>query len=193
MNTAKIRTVPYRRKGAGKTDYRKRLKLLKGRTPRLVVRVSLKNITAQAVSFSPEGDRVLVSAHSHELAKRGWPYSCTNQPAAYLLGLLMGVKAKKAKVTTLIPDLGLAKPVEKSVKYTVVKGVKDAGVHVPIADEVLPDMKRVAGEHISEYSKKLKADRQRYEKQFSAYLKKGLNPEDVPKRFDEVKAKITKE
>ncbi|MDO8642312.1 MAG: 50S ribosomal protein L18 [Candidatus Woesearchaeota archaeon] len=191
--TSKIRTVPYRRKGAGKTDYRRRLKLLKSRTPRLVIRVSLKHIAAQAVSFSPEGDRVLASAHTRELAAHGWTYGNTNQPAAYLLGLLMGAKAKKAKITTLIPDLGLGKPVKRSVLYTVVKGVKDAGVHVPVADEVLPDEKRVNGEHISEYSKKIKAERSRYEKQFSGYIKKGLNPEDMPKRCQEIKAKLLKQ
>ena len=189
----KIRSVPYRRKGEGKTDYRKRLRLLISRAPRLVVRTSGKNTTAQVVVFEPKGDRVLASASSRELVKHGWQYARNNQPAAYLVGLLVGIKAKKAGIKSAIADVGSAKPVKKSLIYTIIKGTKEAGIHIPVADEVLPDQKRVSGEHISEYSKKIKANRAAYEKQFSGYLARGLNPEDIPKRFEELKTKIMKE
>ena len=60
------RTI-YKRKKNGKTDYKKRLKLLKSRKPRLVIRKSLTQITAQVIQYQDEGDKVLVSAHSSEL------------------------------------------------------------------------------------------------------------------------------
>lgn len=189
----KTRTRPYRRKGAGKTDYRKRLRLLKSRMPRLVVRKSLKNIYAQVITFDPQGDRVVVAATPHDLISRGWLYERNNAPAAYLIGLIAGKKAHAAKIKTVIADLGLRKPVKKSILYTVVKGVKDAGVHVPVNDDVLPDQKRVVGEHIREYSAKARSNPAAYQKQFSSYLKKGLNPEDIPKKCEELKAKILKE
>ena len=53
--------VPFRRRREGKTDYRKRLKLLLSRKPRLVVRKSLNNIIAQIVEYDEKGDRVVVS------------------------------------------------------------------------------------------------------------------------------------
>lgn len=195
MNTqnTKTRTRPYRRKGEGKTDYRKRLRLLTSRTPRLVVRKSLKNIYAQIITFDPQGDRVVVAATPHDLTTRGWPYEKNSMPAAYLVGLIVGKKAHAAKIKTVIADLGLRKPVKRSTLYTVIKGVKDAGVHVPVSDDILPDQKRVAGEHIREYSIKARLNQAAYQKQFSSYLKKGLNPEDIPKKCEELKAKILKE
>ncbi|MEM3513967.1 MAG: hypothetical protein QW495_01365 [Candidatus Hadarchaeum sp.] len=59
--------VEFRRKREGRTDYRYRLKLLRSRKLRLVVRVSLRHISAQIMKFSPTGDLVLVSAHSKQL------------------------------------------------------------------------------------------------------------------------------
>ena len=63
--------VPHKRRREGKTDYRKRLKLLKSKKPRLVVRKSLKHVRAQIIKYSPKGDETLVSATSEELKKFG--------------------------------------------------------------------------------------------------------------------------
>ena len=52
MKKGKTHRIKFRRKREGKTDYRKRLKLLLGGKPRLVVRKSLKNITAQIAVYS---------------------------------------------------------------------------------------------------------------------------------------------
>jgi large subunit ribosomal protein L18 len=88
-------SVPYRRRREGKTDYRKRKALILSRKPRLVVRGTLKNIIVQVVVAKPHGDEVLVSAHSRELLKNyGWKAPRGNLPAAYLTGLLCGLKAK---------------------------------------------------------------------------------------------------
>ena len=66
------RFVPFKRKLQGKTDYRKRLVLLKSGKPRLVVRKSLNNISTQIIAYETAGDKVLVAATSRELLKLGW-------------------------------------------------------------------------------------------------------------------------
>ena len=62
----------FKRKRLGKTDYRKRLKLLLANKSRLVVRKSLKSILAQIVEYGEKGDKIVVSAHSSELKKYGY-------------------------------------------------------------------------------------------------------------------------
>ena len=49
MTLNKRSSMPYRRKRAGRTDYRKRLTLLSSREVRLVVRLSERNALAQLV------------------------------------------------------------------------------------------------------------------------------------------------
>src|SRR3989344_5153073 len=114
MKKYKTFVVKYRRKTSGKTDYRKRLKLLLGGKPRLVVRKSLKNITAQIAAYSKEGDKILASAHSRELNEFGWNSPKGNTPSAYLVGLLLGKKAKKTNIKEMILDLGMNKSVKGS-------------------------------------------------------------------------------
>ena len=97
-----IYNVAKRRKRQGKTNYRKRLKLLKSGELRLVVRPSLKRISAQLIEFHPSGDKVIVAANSIELEKLGWNYGKGNIPAAYLTGLLIGTKAKNKGTSYLV-------------------------------------------------------------------------------------------
>src|SRR3989338_9885825 len=106
MKKYKIYAVQHRRKRKGKTNYRKRIKLLLAGKPRLVIRKSIKNITAQIVRFTKKGDEVLATAHSRELEKIGWSLPKGNTPSAYLVGLLIGQKAKKAGINDLILDIG---------------------------------------------------------------------------------------
>ena len=72
MKSHKTRKIKYRRKLQGKTNYKKRLRLLLSKKPRLVVRKSLKNIIAQIIEYHPSGDKLLFSASSKELEKMGW-------------------------------------------------------------------------------------------------------------------------
>ncbi|MFH1133163.1 MAG: 50S ribosomal protein L18 [Nanoarchaeota archaeon] len=154
-----VKTIHYQRKG--KTDYKTRLKLLTGNVPRLVVRPSLHNVLAQAVQYHEDGDKVLVSAHSRELKKYGWPYGTGNTPAAYLVGFLLGSKAKD-KVSSLIPDLGSKSKAQGTKLYAVVKGVLDAGIPIPHDPSIFPSEDRLNGKHISSYAKQSKGQ------QFSA-------------------------
>ncbi len=183
-------SVPYRRKRSGKTDYQSRMKLLSGHSVRVVARRSSKNLWLQAVEFQPAGDRILVSAHSHELRKLGWKGALNNLPAAYLCGLLLGKKAKAKKIAKAVFDIGLNVSVKGSVWYAALKGVVDAGVQVPHAKEVLPSDQRVKGEHIAAWAKQLKNSPEKYQRAFNQYIKAGLAPEQLPAHLEDIKKKV---
>jgi len=141
--------VPMRRRREGRTDYRRRLALLKSRKPRVVVRRTLTNVRVQVVEFTPAGDKVLASADGRELAKLGLQgASGKSLPAAYLAGVLAGQRAKQAGVTEAVLDLGRQQPKAGGKLFAALKGVVDAGVKVPHGKDVLPDEARLKGEHI---------------------------------------------
>ena len=190
MTNQNTRTVPLRRKREGKTNYKKRIALLKGGKPRLVVRKTMKNIYAQIIEFTPKGDRVLVSASSAELEKKGWKLSRSNLPAAYLVGYLLGKKENTKKIGETVIDFGLQTTVAKSKLYAVLKGAVDAGLKISHSDEVMPDEERIKGAHIEKYAKELKSDDARFKKQFSKYIKNNINPEQATKYFEEMKNKL---
>ncbi len=190
MKASPTYSVQYRRKRLGKTDYKTRLRLLKSCERRLVIRRSLKNIWLQIIEFSPAGDKVLVTAHSHELRKLGWKGGLNNLPAAYLCGLLLAKKAKAKKISAGILDIGLNASVKGAVWYAAVKGVVDGGVNVPHAKGILPDQKRINGEHIAVWAKKIKEEPEKYKNTFKNYIKAGIQPESLPAHVEEIKRKI---
>lgn len=149
MPRVKKQGTLYRRKRQGKTDYRARLKqVLSGKT-RLVVRLSSKNIYAQLIEFNPDGDRVLVSVATNELKKKyGWKGARRNAPAAYLTGLLVGMKAKTKNIKEAILDIGMRSAIKGSNIYAVLKGAVDSGLKVPHSAEILPKEERIKGTHI---------------------------------------------
>ena len=161
--------MPFRRRREGKTNYKKRLKLLLSKKPRLVVRKSLKYIRAQIVEFDKKGDKTLVSAFSKELKKLGWKYACDNLPAAYLTGLLIGKRALEKGISEAILDMGLYPSTKGSRIYACVKGALDAGLKIPCSEEVLPSEERIKGMHIANYLEKFK---------------------DLPEEFERIKEKI---
>jgi len=143
--------MPFRRRKEGKTDYRKRLVLLKSEKPRLVVRKSLKYITAQLVEYSEAGDKTIASTNSKQLVGLGWKFACDNTPAAYLTGLLIAKKAEKAgrKITEAVLDAGLYPSTKGSRIYAVAKGARDAGLDIAVDESVLPSDERIIGSHIA--------------------------------------------
>lgn len=143
--------MPFKRRREGKTDYEQRLKLLKSGKPRLVVRKSLKYIVVQISEFDKKGDKILASATSKELKKLGWNFSCDNLPAAYLTGLLVGKKSLDKKISDAVLNSGLYTSVKGSRIYAVVKGAKDAGLNVPVDEEILPADERIKGSHIEKF------------------------------------------
>ncbi|MHA1594656.1 MAG: 50S ribosomal protein L18 [Candidatus Baldrarchaeia archaeon] len=183
--------VPFRRRREGKTNYYLRRKLVISGLPRLVVRKSLKHTIAQIVIAKPEGDYTLVSAHTQELVRDyGWKGYTGNVPAAYLVGLLVGLKALKKGIKKAILDIGLHRPSKGCRVFAALKGAVDAGLEVPHGEGIFYE-KSIRGEHIAEYaSLLLSQDPERYQRQFSQYIKRGLRPEDLPKHFEEVKEQI---
>jgi large subunit ribosomal protein L18 len=160
--------------------------------PRLVVRLTLKNTIIQVIEAESIGDKVIVSAHSRELAKTyGLLSSGGNIPSAYLTGLLCGYKALAKGVEKAFLDIGLHIPSKGTRVFAALKGVVDAGVEVPHSEEILPDESRISGEHIAEYASQLSSDPDVYKQKFSKYLSKGVKPEELSEHFEIVKAKIT--
>lgn len=182
--------VKLRRRREGKTDYKARKALVISGKPRLVVRNTLKNVIAQIIVAKPHGDEVLVSAHSRELKKYEWKAHAGNLSSAYLTGLLCGLKAKAQGVKEVILDIGLHSPSKGARVFAMLKGVLDAGVHVPHSEEKLPDEKRIEGEHIAQYAESLASNPEEYQSKFSKYLEQKLPPEDLPKHFAKVKTEI---
>ncbi len=186
--------VRFRRIREGKTRYTKRLKLIKSGKPRLVVRKGHNSILVQIVEFQPDGDRVISSASSADLKRLGWKGHGGNVPAAYLVGYLAAKRAIEKGVSSAVLDIGFATPVHGSAPFAALKGAIDAGLDVPAGDAAFPSEERIRGEHIAAYARTIKEDNpERYKRQFGAYLKRGLNPEDLPAHFDEILAKVKAE
>lgn len=147
--TNKPKTVLYRRKRQGKTDFKKRLNLLLSRKPRLVVRFTNKKIIAQLINFLEKGDKVQIGVDSSVLRKAGWTFSLKNIPAAYLIGLLFGKRAVNAGYKKVILDTGLRSPHSKSRIYAFLKGVVDGGLDVPHSNtDIFPDARRLSGQDL---------------------------------------------
>ena len=145
----------------------------------------------QIITFKSNGDHVVVSAHTTELAKHGWKGGTDNISAAYLCGMLLAHKAKQHKITAAVPDLGMYPSVKGSKLYAALKGAVDAGLKIPLDNAIAPDAKRIRGEHIAHWANLVKKDAAHYQKMFSRYLKHKLAPESLPAHFDEIKKKIT--
>ncbi len=181
--------VPLRRRREQKTDYQARKAFVVSRKPRLVSRSSLKNTIAQIIVAKPKGDIVLASAHSKELVKKyGWKAATGNVPAAYLTGLLCGLKAKKNGVSEAILDLGLVSPTKGSKVFSTMSGVVDAGVMVPHGSEKIIK-ERTLGYHIQDYAESLGTPEE-YAPKFSTYQAKKLPPEKFYDHFVEVRNNI---
>lgn len=192
MATGPRYRVPFRRRREGKTNYRSRRALVLSRVPRLVVRLSLKHAIVQVIEAESIGDKVLVSAHSNELAKAyGWLSNRGNIPSAYLTGLLCGFKAMANGVDKAFLDIGLHIPSKGTRIFAALKGAVDAGVEVPHSEDILPDEGRISGKHIADYASQLSSDPEVYKQKFSKYLSKGSRPEKLSEHFSAVKAKIT--
>ncbi len=153
MTRQKTYRVPHRRRREQRTNYRKRLGLLRSRRPRFAVRKSLNNIVCQVIEYQPKGDRTKVTVSSADIRKFGWKGHGGNLPAAYLTGLLCGTMAKKKNISEAILDIGLHISTKGSGIYAALKGGLDAGLSIKCSDDILPSAERISGKHIAEYRK----------------------------------------
>jgi len=150
MKTGPRYHVQPRRHRKGRTDYRKRLKLLRSKKARIVVRPSLKAIRVQFIEYSPEGDKIIASAISNELVKDyAWKYSIASTPAAYLTGILAGKRAKDKGVEEGILDIGRRPPTPGSKLFASAKGVVETGIACPFDESMVPSEDRLMGAHLN--------------------------------------------
>ncbi len=139
--------VPFRRRRDQKTDYDQRLDLLKSGKPRAVVRLSNNHTRVHIAEYSQKGDENRVQTVSGDLEEYGWDGHSGNIPAAYLTGYLAGMKAD---ISEAVLDVGL-KNVKKGGRiFAAVQGLRDAGVEVPVGEDMVPEESRLRGEHIEE-------------------------------------------
>lgn len=180
--------LTFRRRRECKTDYRLRKKLILSQLPLLVVRRSSRYVTVSFTIPLPEGDHTIASAHSKELIKDYGFVSGKNLPMAYLTGLLAGIRARKAGIKKAIIYLGVAWSKKASIPFAAAQGAKDAGIEIPIGEGALVDWPRIRGEHIAHFARLLKEmDPEAFNRRFSQYSRSGLDPEDLPRKFDEVR------
>ncbi len=164
-----MKTLKRRRKEY-KTDYLKRIKLLKSGSPRVVFKKTNKYIIAQYVKSKEAQDKVEMGITSKILIKYGWSKefegSLKSIPASYLIGLLIGKKILEKKLEKPIIDFGMIRVLHKNRAFAFLKGLKDSGIKVECKEEFFPNEDRIKGKH----------------------LKK-----DFSKMFEEIKSKIQKE
>jgi large subunit ribosomal protein L18 len=164
-----MKTLKRRRKEY-KTDYLKRIKLLKSGSPRVVFKKTNKYIIAQYVKSKEAQDKVEVGITSKILIKYGWQKefegSLKSIPASYLTGLLIGKKILEKKLEKPIIDFGMIRVLHKNRAFAFLKGLKDSGIKVECKEEFFPNEDRIKGKH----------------------LKK-----DFSKMFEEIKSKIENE
>ena len=179
--------VSLKRRRARLTDYSQRVNLLKSGKSRFVVRKTGKHVIVQLSTHTDKGDKILTQVNSKELLKYKWPERC-NSPSAYLAGFLCAKKAAKEKITEAVLDIGLQKASKGNLIFSAVKGAIDGGLSIPMPEDMAA-AGRMNGEHIAAYAKAIKGT-DKYEKQFSSYLKEKVDPEKLPELFEKVKKEI---
>jgi large subunit ribosomal protein L18 len=178
--------VKFRRRRENKTDYRKRLALLKSKKIRAVVRILKSQVIVQLIKYELEGDKTLVGVSTKRLEKYGW-YSANNVPSSYLAGYLAGLIAKNKGITEAVMDIGRYSKRNKKV-FAALKGLVDAGIEISHDPSVYPEEERITGKILEEYAKSNpKAP------EFNNYYKKGVDPKKLSQIFEDVKKKIEEE
>ena len=95
-----------RRRKQGKTDYKKRMNLLKGLRPRVTFRKTNRYLVVQYILSNEAQDKIVFGITSKKLLKYGWPKnfegSLKSIPASYLTGYLFGKIILEKKLETMI-------------------------------------------------------------------------------------------
>ncbi len=185
--------VPFRRRREGKTNYHRRLRLIVSGRNRLVIRCSNMHTVVQVIESRIEGDKTLVSSHSTQLTSDfGWQYATGNLPAAYLVGYLCGLRAKKSGIEDAILDVGIL--VHDNRVKAAFRGFLDSGITVPHDKNWFPASfsDRIQGKHIQEYALLMsKQDSKKYKQYYSKILKNKGDPTKFMIEFGKIKQEIT--
>ncbi|XP_057959608.1 large ribosomal subunit protein uL18-like [Malania oleifera] len=229
--------VKFKRRRAGKTDYRARIRLInqdknKYNTPkyRFVVRFTNKDITAQMVSASIAGDLVLAAAYARELPHYGLKVGLTNYAAAYCTGLLLARRvlkklemddeyegnveasgedfsvepAESRRPFRALLDVGLVKTTTGNRVFGALKGALDGGLDIPHSDKRFAGFSKdskqldaevhhnyIFGGHVAAYMRTLMEDEpEKYQSQFSEYIKAGIDADSLEGMYKKVHAAI---
>ena len=138
-----------KRRKQGKTDYKARITLLKGKTGRVVFRKTNRYIIGQYIKSEEAKDRIIVGVFSRKLLEYGWPKTATGSlksiPASYLTGFLLGKEMLEKDEKQGIFDIGLLRSIEKSKPYAFLKGIIDAGIDIKADKKMFPEEKRIIG------------------------------------------------
>jgi large subunit ribosomal protein L18 len=161
--------ISKRRRTEGKTDYLKRLKLLKSESPRIIFRKTNKYIIAQYVISNEAQDKIIIGITSKNLKKYGWPEefegSLKSITASYLTGLLIGKEIIKKKLEKPIVDFGMIRTLSKSKTFAFLKGLIDAGIKINCPEKDFPEEERIQGKNMKkDFSKTFKEIKLKIEK-----------------------------
>jgi len=144
--------IQKRRRRENKTDYARRIKLLKSGSARVIFRKTNRYLIAQYISSKHAQDKVEIGINSKDLIQYGWPKefqgSLKSLPAAYLLGLLIGRKIIEKKLATPIIDFGMIRILHKTKTYSFLKGMIDSGIKIKCKEEIFPNEDRIKGKHM---------------------------------------------
>merc|ERR1711881_407204 len=155
------------------------------------------------------GDIVICAAYAHELKKFGLNVGLTNYAAHYCTGLLLArrllqkMKLDEAYVEGPGPfrcflDTGLTRTTTGNKVFGALKGAVDGGLDIPHSTRRFPGYdnegdnfdaethaKYIFGGNIGEYMNKLKdEDEDAYAKQFSQYIKNGIDADNMEEMYE---------
>jgi len=144
--------IQKKRRNENKTDYLKRIKLLKSGRPRICFRKTNAYLNAQYIESKEAQDKVILGLTSQKLMEYGWPKeakgSLKSSSASYLLGILIGKKIIEKKFENPVVDFGMTKIIHKNNAFAFLNGLKDAGLKIKCDKENFPDENRIKGEHM---------------------------------------------
>jgi len=144
--------VDKRRRRENKTDYSRRIKILKSLKPRIIFRKTNKYIIAQYVVSDAAQDKVIINSNSKKLLNYGWPEKASGSlkslPASYLTGYLIGKQIISSNLENPVVDTGMTRILHKSKVFAFLKGLIDSGIKMECKKEAFPDDKRLKGEHM---------------------------------------------
>ncbi len=143
-----------KRRMEAKTDYAKRIALLKSNLPRIVFRKTNKHIIAQYTLSESAQDKISKGITSKDLLKYGWPEkmegSLKSIPASYLTGYLIGKLIQKEKLKTPIVDFGMYRMIHKNRQFAFLNGLIDSGLEINCDKKDFPEKERISGKNLKE-------------------------------------------
>ncbi len=138
-----------RRRKERKTDYKRRINLLKSGSPRIVVRLTNRYLIVNYVVSEEAKDKTIFGFTSKDLLNFEWPKeaqgSLKSIPGAYLTGILAGKKIKEKKLETPILDVGMARMIKNSRIFAFIKGLIDSGIKIKCDEKHFPSEERIQG------------------------------------------------